>query len=246
MFSIGNCAFNPDRVAGTNILKAGMLQAVFYAKKFYNMKQIHNINNRKCLDFDDFGDANDQDSGWTQNHEEEAEEEETETDSTSTHNRLSTINEGTDEDDSDFQSFVNSYFSDCTAEDRWRIREVFDALQSECNEIDEAPNDTSNLGSKSDYLERPFYVKPIGPTEDFDIHAHYVKSGLEARDYGEPDEFDSSGNPCVEVYFLPGMGKCLMDDSNSSSRSPRFLCFVVPTTCSVQMGKLPLLLYRTR
>ena len=123
--------------------------------------------------------------------------------------------EGTNEDDdSDFQSFVNSYFAECPVEESWRIREVFNALQRE-SEIDEAPNHTDHT-SDLDYLERPFYVKPTGPTDDFDIHAHYVKSGFEAVNYGEPDEYDESGNPCVEVYFLPGMGKCLMDDSNLS------------------------------
>ena len=213
IFSSPNCAFNPTGVVGTDIYKAGMLQAVFYAKKFYTMKQIHNINNKKCLDFDDFESANSP-SELQQNPEEEAEEDETtneETSSTSTANRLSTINEGTNEDDSDFATFVSSYFSECTAEETWRIREVYDALQRE-SEIDEE----HPISGNSDCLERPFYVQPTPPTEDFNIYAHYVKSGLEFVQYGEPDEFDESGNPCVEIYFSHGMGKCLMDDSNLS------------------------------
>ena len=88
----------------------------------------------------------------------------------------------------------------------WRIREVYTALERESAEIDE---DTRN----SDCSQRPFFVKPVSLVGDFNVYAHYVSSGLDSFDYAEPNEFDSSGNPCVEVYFLPGVGKGIMDDS---------------------------------
>ena len=60
----------------------------------------------------------------------------------------------------------------------------------------------------------PFYVCPTVPVNDFNVYAHYVSSGLDSSEYAEPNETDENGNPCVDIYFLSGMGKCILDDSN--------------------------------
>ena len=197
-------AISPEKIIGTSYAQAGMLQAVFYVKKAYSMKAIHNQNNMSCTDFDD---GNNPDPTPETGVTVAGEGPDVDIDAVTTDSgRLSTIQEGSNEDDSDFQAFVSSYFSDCATEDMWRIREVYTALERESAEIDE---DTRI----SDCSQRPFFVKPVSLVGDFNVYAHYVSSGLDSFDYAEPNEFDSSGNPCVEVYFLPGMGKCIMDDS---------------------------------
>ena len=200
--SCESSAISPDKVIGTNVSQAGMLQAVFFNKNAYSMKQIHNDNNMSCTEFDDnpSSDLTPEVDVATGGPNEAATV-------NSESGRLSTIPEGSEEDDSEFLAFVSSHFSECSAEDMWRIREVYIALQRESAETDE------DKTGDQDFLHKSFYVKPIPNIGDFNVYAHYVSSGLESFDYAEPNEFDESGNPCVDVYFLSGMGKCLMDDS---------------------------------
>ena len=103
---------------------------------------------------------------------------------------------------------MNSHFSDCPSEDIPKLREVFLALEKE----EVSSKDSEPSGSPT--FTFPFYMCPTVPVEDFNVYAHYVSSGIDSSEYAEPNENDSSGNPCIEVYFLPGMGKCIMDDSN--------------------------------
>ena len=146
-----------------------MLQAVFFSKKAYSMKQIHNDNNMSCTDFGDItssdGPANAGDSVADLSDDEGENAGNT---SVTESGRLSTIPEGSNEDDHEFLTFVSSYFSDCSADDSERIREVYNALQRESAEIDE--DQPGNL----DQFRKTFYAKPVSPTVDFNVYAHLL------------------------------------------------------------------------
>lgn len=56
------------------------------------------------------------------------------------------------------------------------------------------------------------YVESSSINTEFDEYAHYVTAGIDPNMYGIPDDVDSNGNPCVNMYFTRHMCKVIVDE----------------------------------
>ena len=63
------------------------------------------------------------------------------------------------------------------------------------------------------YLQRPLYLVAEGALTD--VAAHYTLASISPSTYGSLEEHDQLNRPCVDLWFIDGLGKIAMDNAHA-------------------------------
>ena len=121
---------------------------------------------------------------------------------------LSPIPEGDNESDAASSTALHAQSDDVTEDLEEELGFTVEQYLSYDSNSHKCPD-----ASYCTYLQRPLYHAAEGAL--FDVSAHYTLASTSSSTYGTLEEYDQHNRPCVDLWFIDGFGKVVMDNTHA-------------------------------